>query len=189
MFFLLINLCCIDMFHKTSQYACPQIFHCRTKFPPILRFPPFSFPPKLFSLIFSFFLLFIRLPLLKLLKVKNPFFIAHPTLFFFLSLTHFHFHHVELSLSRLHRPQPPPQPQPPPPPPPQLQPPPPQIYPLSPQPPPTAINGIMIIFNFHSIFLIIVIVFFFFSKDRSFTFILKTPPASVLLLKAAGMLL
>ena len=73
------------MFYKTSLYASPQIFHCRIKFPPILHFPPF-FSPKLFSLIFFFFL-FIRLPLLKLLKVKNPFFISHPTPFIYLFIS------------------------------------------------------------------------------------------------------
>ena len=38
-------------------------------------------------------------------------------------------------------------------------------------------------------FLSLLLFFFVFFQDRSFTFILKTPPASVLLLKAAGMLL
>ena len=81
------------MFHKTSAICLPPYFSCHTKFPPILHFPHF-FSPKLFSLIFFPFP-FIRLPLLKLLKVKNPFFISHPTpfFFFFFSLTHFHFHH------------------------------------------------------------------------------------------------
>ena len=119
-------MCCIDMFHKTSLYTSPQIFFIAAQNFPQFFISYLFFPPKLFSLIFFFFL-FIRLPLLKLLKVENPFFISHPTpfffSFFFFSLTHFHFHHaelsltiVELSLSHLHRPQPPPQPQPPPPP-------------------------------------------------------------------------
>ncbi len=43
------------------------------------------------------------------------------------------------------------------------------------------------VFSFTSILLIMICILFF--QDRSFTFILKTPPASVLLLKAAGMLL
>ena len=92
-------MCCIDMFHKNIATCFPPMFSLPHKISPYSTFPAFFFP-KLFSLIFFFFL-FIRLPLLKLLKVKNPFFISHPTPFFFSSLTHFHFHHAELSLSHI----------------------------------------------------------------------------------------
>ena len=76
----------------------PKFFYCRTKFPPILHFPPF-FPPKAFFFNF-FFHSFHSAPTSQALKSWKPnFHFPSISFFLFFSLTHFHFHHAELSLT------------------------------------------------------------------------------------------
>ena len=88
----------------------PKFFIAAQNFPlffvSLLFFSPKAFFSN-FAFLSFFLFIFIWLPLLKLLKVKNPFFIAHPTLFFFSLSNPFSFspcgalshHHRALSLT------------------------------------------------------------------------------------------